>query len=164
MKKQHIIIILIMLTLSACATSSPFDLKGVNRSLSPALAKAGTEHLGQTALWGGLIIQSTNLKDRSEIEVLSYPLNEQGEPIRSASAQGRFYIQQDGYLETAQYAAGRWVSVLGTVKPSVTGKVGSADYTFAVIKSVQLELWPDPSQSGDSNPRVQFGIGIGISR
>lgn len=164
MKMPPALIVLFVLALSACATSSPFELKGVNRTLSPALAKSGTAHQGQTAIWGGLIIQSTNLKDRSEIEVLAYPLNEQGEPIRSASAQGRFYIQQDGYLETAQYAAGRWISVLGTVKSPVQGKVGSADYTFAVIKSVQLELWPDPSQSDSSNPRVQFGIGIGISR
>lgn len=162
MKIQHMMIVLITLALGACATSSPFDLKGVNRSLSPELAKSGTAHQGQTAIWGGLIIQSTNMKDHGEIEVLSYPLNEQGEPNRGASAQGRFFIQQDGYLETAQYAPGRWVSVLGKVKPPVQGKVGSADYTFAVIKAIQLELWPDPSQSGDSNTRFQFGIGIGI--
>ena len=163
MKLHHLVFILLAFFISACA-SSPFQLEGVNRALSPALAKAGPEHQGQTALWGGLIIQSSNLKDRSEIEVLSYPLNEQGEPIRGANAQGRFFIQQEGYLETAQYAAGRWVSVLGTVKPPVHGKVGTADYTFAVIQAKQLELWPEASQTGESNTQFRFGIGIGIHR
>ena len=163
MKFHPVVILFLGFIISACA-SSPFKLEGVNRAITPALAKAGPEHQGQTALWGGLIIQSSNLKDRSEIEVLAYPLNDQGEPIRSASAQGRFFIQQDGYLETAQYGPGRWISVLGTVKPPVQGKVGSADYTFAVIQARQLELWPEQSQTGESNTQFHFGIGIGIHR
>ena len=161
---RNLLLPLIGMMLSACASTSPFDLKGVNRNLSPALAKSGADYQGKTALWGGLIIQSNNLKERSEIEVLSYPLNDLGEPIRSAEAQGRFFIQQSGYLETAQYAPGRWVSALGTVKAPVQGKVGTADYTFPVIESRQLHLWSEASQSEQSNTQFMFGIGIGVHR
>jgi len=153
-------ILLLSILFTACA-SSPFDQTGVNRALSPALANTSPNYYGQTALWGGLIIQSRNMKDSSEIEVLAYPLDADGEPNRNTEPQGRFFIQHSGYLETAQYAAGRWVSVLGTVKPPVKGKVGSADYTFAVIQSRQLQLWPETSRS-DSNTSFHFGIGIGI--
>lgn len=163
MKLYTPLLILVAFILGACA-SSPFKLEGVNRSLTPAQANATQAYQGQTALWGGLIISSRNLKDSSEIEVLSYPLDEQGEPNRAGSAQGRFLIKHDGYLETAQYAAGRWLSVLGTVQGPEQGKVGSADYRFAVIRSRQLHLWPETSQSNDNNTRFHFGIGIGIGR
>ncbi len=160
---QRLFILFLGFLLTACA-STPFSQEGVNRSLSPALANANAAYHGQTALWGGLIIQARNLKDKSEIEVLSYSLDADGEPNRNSEPQGRFFIEHDGYLETAQYAAGRWVSVLGTVKPPVTGKVGTADYTFAMIHSRQLHLWPESSQRSDSNTQFHFGIGIGIHR
>lgn len=163
MKTQRLSILFLGMLLTACA-SSPFNQEGINRSLSPALANANPTYHGQTAIWGGLIIQARNMKDKSEIEVLSYPLDADGEPNRNTEPQGRFFIEHDGYLETAQYAAGRWVSVLGTVKPPIAGKVGTADYTFAVIQSRQLHLWPESSQRQDSNTQFHFGIGIGIHR
>jgi len=161
--RQRLLVVIACLTLSACA-SSPFNQEGINRSITPALANATPEYRGQTALWGGLIIQSRNMQNTSEIEVLSYPLSDSGEPSRSAEPQGRFLIQHDGYLETAQYAAGRWVSVTGKVLAPIPGKVGTADYTFAVIQSTQLHLWPESSQASDSKTQFHFGIGIGIHR
>ena len=163
MKSPKVVILILSLVMSACA-SSPFTLEGVNQSITPALATATPEYQQQTALWGGLIIQSRNMKNNSEIEVLSYPLNDNGEPNRGANAQGRFLIQHDGYLETAEYAPGRWVSAVGTVQPPVQGKVGTADYTFAVIRARQLHLWPEGSQTGESKTQFHFGIGIGIHR
>ena len=88
---QRLFILFLGFLLTACA-SSPFTQEGVNRSLSPALANANPAYHGQTAIWGGLIIQARNMKDKSEIEVLSYPLDTNGEPNRTTEPQGRFFI------------------------------------------------------------------------
>lgn len=149
------------LLLAACA-SSPFKQEGVDRSITPGMAKATDSHLDKTVLWGGMIIDTRNKQDHSVIEVLAYPLDGDGEPIRTAAVQGRFLVIQNGFLEPAEYAPGRWISVLGKVQPVRTGQVGSSNYVYPVIQSQQLHLWSDTQSREGSDSRIRFGIGIGI--
>lgn len=153
-------ILLPLVFVYACATTS-LDTKGVDRSITPARAKASDEHKGSKVLWGGMIIKTNVLKDSSQIEVLAYPVNENGVPKRSASAQGRFIIRKPGFLEPADYAQGKWLAVVGTVTDTAKGKVGEAEYIYPVINAEQLELIPDYSE-GDQDPQFRFGVGIGI--
>ncbi len=159
MHKYFMFLSALLFVITGCATSS-LNVEGVNRSVLPQMVQAENIYKGNKVLWGGIIIKTDVLKNSSQIEVLAYPVNENGVPMRSASAQGRFIIIQSGFLEPADYAAGRWVSVVGTVTDNIKGKVGEADYTYPAVQAQQLERW---SESDDSGTKTRFHFGIGIS-
>lgn len=148
----------LFLALAACA-SSPLKLDGVDRALNPAMVGSEHPNIGKRVVWGGMIIKTQPLKENTQVEILAFPVDSYGEPDRNAASLGRFLILHKGFLEPAEFAAGRWVSAVGVVGESKSGKVGEADYNFPVIQAEQLHLWPESSRS-DSNTRFHFGIGI----
>lgn len=149
------------LVLTACAGGPRFQTAEVNLGLTPAEAAAGG-HSGERVLWGGVIIASHNYEDRTEIEVLGYPLSAGQRPETSGTAQGRFLVEHQGYLETVDYAPGRLLTAVGVLDEPRVGRVGERPYTYPVMRAQDLYLWPIPS--GDGGSRVHFGIGIGIFR
>ncbi|MBI3898616.1 MAG: Slp family lipoprotein [Gammaproteobacteria bacterium] len=152
-------ILLCVVLLSACA-SPPFDLTGIDKELTPdaVLAKGDTTR-GQRVTWGGMIINSNNRKDVTEIEVLGYPLDRSARPDTNNAPQHRFIISKEGYLETADFRPGRLISAIGTTAGTHNGKVGEAAYVYPVLQAEQLHLWPI-SQPRAADPNVHFGIGI----
>lgn len=155
---KHVLLLSLLLTLAACA-SSPLQLDGVNRGINPAMVTRETPHAGQRVVWGGMIIQTRPLQTTTQLEILAYPLQGNGEPDRQASSLGRFLIIQHGFLDPANYKPGRWVSVVGQIGHIQTGKVGKASYQFPVIQSEQLHLWP---LHGTPSGSTHFNFGIGI--
>lgn len=157
------LILLINLSLAACV-SNPLKLEGVNPNVTPALVN--TKPAGYTGVrvaWGGMIVRTQPLPQMTQIEVLAYPLDDYGQPQSQAPSQGRFLIMNQGYLEPADYAPGRWLSVVGRIGKSQSGKVGEATYEFPVLNPEQLHLWPAGSGSdGGSDSRTNFHFGIGI--
>lgn len=156
-------LILAGLLLTACANGPRFDLGGVDTTLTPAgsvqdIAKV-REHVVH---WGGSIITTANLEDSTRIEVLAYPMDRYGLPDLSAKAQGRFVLLQSGYLEGADYAPGRLVSVVGKLTQTHSTRVGEAQAVFPVVQAEQLYLWPPNSPR--SRTQFHFGLGVGISR
>lgn len=148
----------ILLSLAACA-SSPLQLDGVNRDISPAMVTEGSAYTGQRVVWGGMIIRTKPLKSTTQIEILAYPLQSNGEPERSAASLGRFLINYHGFLEPANYQPGRWLTVVGRIGPAQMGKVGQASYRFPVIEPNQLHLWP-LTRRPSGTTHFNFGIGI----
>ena len=144
--------------LAACATSPNFDTAGIDTSLTPQLAVAGNQATqGEPVLWGGVVINSTNLKDSTQLEILAYPLDSNQRPNRQQEPLGRFLAVHEGYLETTDYAAGRLITVRGSLAGKRSGYVGEAEYIYPVVNNTQLHLW-----SGSSESQVQFGFGLMI--
>jgi outer membrane lipoprotein len=151
--------------LAACASMpSELDVPGINTAVTPATAASDAAARGEAVRWGGVIVRSTNLKDRTELEVLAYPLaSRSARPDTGAAAGPRFLVRHGGYLETVDYAAGREVTVLGTVRAPQAGSVGEVAYTYPVLEASRVYLWPKESRD-DSGPRFHFGVGVGITR
>lgn len=147
--------------LTSCASTPDFDITQVDQSLTPKSVISEAEiNRGKTVLWGGTILDTRNLKDATNIEVLAYPLDTSQRPLLESKPLGRFIIVHQGYLEPASYAQGRVLTVLGKVSGSRSGNVGESTYIFAVISSEQLYLWsPD---SGRNQTRFHLGVGIGL--
>lgn len=153
--------ILLMLALAGCANTPEFDESGVDRSLTARLAAdRGQEVIGQRVIWGGTIVDSRNLEEETRLEVLAYPLNSWERPQDSGKAQGRFLVLQSGYLETADYAAGRQITVVGPVEALEEGRIGESSYTYPVVRADTLHLWPEESARQGGGSRVNFGIGV----
>lgn len=146
--------------LLACASNPGFDTSGVNTGLTPASA---SEHPGtaqaQQVLWGGVILASHNLAQHTELEVLAYTTDSNGEPQIDSKPLGRFLVRHPGYLETADYAQGRRLTVLGNISANQEQKVGAAEYRYPVITAEQLHLWPLVPRS-TNQARWHFGFGF----
>ncbi|MGM0593760.1 MAG: Slp family lipoprotein [Pseudomonadota bacterium] len=153
-------LLLLCLLLSACATGPEFITDGVETDLTPTQAASEAHlHQGKRVLWGGMIINSTNLETHTRLEVLAYPLDSSHRPRADQPPHGRFLMLQRGYLETVDYAAGRQITVLGRLDGTRTGKLDQSEYTYPLLRGEQLHLWP--RQGRDStNPRFHFGIGV----
>ena len=158
---RQILITLIPVLICACASGPKFDVSGVDRALTPRAAVAERKIVAnRSVLWGGVILKTTNLENDTRLEVLAYPLDGRQRPIRDSDPLGRFIAVYTGYLEPADYAEGRMVTVLGTVGNTVAGKIGETDYTYPLLSPEKVYLWPREQSRALSN--IQFGIGIGL--
>ncbi len=155
-------LLLVALLFGGCATR--FDIGAAEQRITPQQA---ANNIGlvqnKTIAWGGIIVAARNLASQTQLEVLSYPLDEHGRPQREAKAGGRFIALHSGYLELANYAEGRLVTMTGTVNETRAGSVGEAHYVFPVLAIKNLFLWPTPDEEA-TKPQFHFGVGVGISR
>ena len=155
---QGLLILLTVLLLGACASGPRYPTEGVELSLTPRQATAEAAAVqGKTILWGGMIINSSNLKDQTRLEILAYPLDSSQYPQTDSPPLGRFLLLKDGYLETVDFAPGRLVTVRGPLAGTRSGQVGETGYTYPLVKARDLYLWP---RAGRSEPRVHFGVGV----
>lgn len=153
--------LLFVFFLSACASGPTFDTAGVDATLTPrAAAASSSASTGRRVQWGGVIVATRNLREQTQIEVLAYPLERDGEPDTRGAPLGRFLLLQQGYLEPVDYAAGRQVTAVGTIARIEKGRVGEADYLYPVVNASQLHLWPKQEPYQRRDPNVHFGIGV----
>lgn len=164
--KLRFCILLVALLLSACASTPAFNTDGVDRTLTPRDVATGPQPAtGKHVQWGGIILNTTNLKDSTQIEVVAYPLDNNARPQSDGNPLGRFILEQAGYLEPDTYARGRRITTVGMVTGTRAGQVGDADYNFPVITARQLYLWP-PGREHDGVTffgYIGFGAGSGDS-
>jgi len=148
---------------TGCATTADLNTTGVDKTITPQFAKNDIKFAtNKRVLWGGMIMSTKNLPQKTEIEVLAFPLDDQNRPEAQATATTRFIADHTGYLEPVDYARGRWVTLTGVVQGARAGKVGEAPYDFPVVQTDGLYLWPKDSAGGGSGTQFQFGIGIGV--
>ncbi len=101
-------------------------------------------------------MDTRNLKDATQIEVLTYTLNSLFRPQLDRPAGARILVRQPGFLEPANYARGRKITLLGTLSNVTPGRIGEADYRYPVVPAEQLRLW----SYTDTRTRFSFGLGI----
>ena len=156
-------LIAVLLFVVGCATTA-FDIGSADRTLTPNKAAADFASARDRELaWGGVIVAAKNLKDRTQVEILGYPLDDGNRPDQDAAPIGRYIAVHSGYLETADYAPGRLVTAVGKVTETRAGTIGEAQYNYPVLVTNRIYLWSKTSRE-PSGPSIHFGIGIGISR
>lgn len=148
-----------LLLLSACATTPDFDTTNADLSVAPQQAANELPLLkGKVVIWGGIIVNSQNLKNETQFEVLAYPLDSDQEPNIDKKPIGRFLAVQEGYIETTDYSQGRTVTIKGTLKETRMGRIGETEYTYPTILLDRIFLWPRRSE----RTQTRFHIGIGV--
>jgi outer membrane lipoprotein len=151
-----------LLLLSACAGSPKYDRYGADGTLTPQSVSAAPQMAtGKQVLWGGVIMTTVNLKDRTQIEVLAFPLDSDTRPQIDNVSLGRFILEKDGFLEPANYAQQRLITVVGTVAGTLPGTVGESGYNFPLVNAQQLTLWPRYRGGSGVGSNIHFGIGVG---
>jgi len=158
--KRRLFLALVLLSmLMGCSTTPEFKAAKVDQTLTPQSVIAEPDlSLHKIALWGGTILDTRNLENSTQIEVLGYPLDSSHRPLLDKKPLGRFIILHSGYLEPATYSQGARLTVLGGIGVSQKGKIGEKLYIYPVVKAQQLHLWSASDER--SNTRFHFGIGI----
>lgn len=109
----------------------------------PQVLKDPTAFKGKNVVWGGEIIQTTNLKDGNTlIEVFQRRLGWRGEPKETSPSEGRFLIQAGNYLDPYVYRSGRKITVAGEIIGESIKPIGEMNYRYPLILGKQIYLWP----------------------
>ena len=128
---------------------------GCVRAISKELSAQATEEirinqvlnnpdnfLGKMVIWGGVIVESKNLKEGTLIEVVQKPLGSEERPKQVDQSDGRFLALYNGYLETEIYSKGREVTVAGRIKEIEKRPLDEIEYTYPVVSADEVHLWP----------------------
>lgn len=116
---------------------------------------------GRGVLLGGYVIETRNLPEKTLIMVLQSSLGYGKEPAAESSSKGRFIISVPGFIDPAIYRPGRKVTVAGTISGKDVRLLGELKYTYPVITKKEMYIWPE-EETRRREPRVHFGVGIGI--
>ena len=153
---------IVLVLLGACASGPGYDTRQLNLTVTPRSAVAELDMMrGQRVLWGGVILNTINMKSKTRLEVLAYPLNSEQMPQLGRDPLGRFILEQQGFLEPTTYAEGRLLTTTATIVSTDRGQVGGMEYVYPVIEASEIYLWPRGSEDANRS-RVHFGIGVGI--
>ena len=154
------VLVLASFIVSTGCVAPPLNTEEVSVQLTPEQVKDAPDSAKGTVIWGGVIVSSVNLADRTQFEVLAYPLDSHQRPATSKKSLGRFLLQSPEYIETQNYAPGREVTAIGTLQGITKGEVGEASYDYPTVTLNDVHLWhPDDSHE---KPRFIFGIGLNI--
>ncbi|HVC17082.1 MAG TPA: Slp family lipoprotein [Rhodanobacter sp.] len=150
-----------LLMLAGCAPAPIYKNTAAITAAPFQVAQAPERYASAPVIWGGRIVQVTNLADHSEIELLAYPLDSSQRPRANDSGNGRFIAVMSGFVEPLDYPAGALMTISGRLNGSRAGKVGEANYVFPLVSVAQAHVWSaDEMSRGRSN--IHFGVGVGI--
>lgn len=133
----------LLLLLAACATTPAPIAQGPFTPLTLKQAQTG-EAAGSRVRWGGVIISVAPLKTETCFEVLSRPLDSDGEPRRTDQTEGRFIACGTGFYDPAAYPAGREITFVGSVQAATVCRIGATEFGCPRLAIESIYLWPKP--------------------
>jgi outer membrane lipoprotein len=130
--------------LGGCATAFPKEvMRDVNTSVSADdLRRDAGTYQGARVIVGGEILSTQPRPGQTEIELLARRLDDADAPEYSDRSLGRLLLRSPDFLDPAIYAAGRRITVIGTVTGVEDRKVGELPYRYPVITVERIRLWP----------------------
>jgi outer membrane lipoprotein len=142
MKRDVLMLAAILLGLQGCATTPDPVLDAEVQPVTLEQVKADPDrYKGARVRWGGTLVGIGNRADTTVLEVLGRPLRYNGAPDPDAMGTGRFRASVAGFLDPSDFAAGRWVTLVGAVAGVESGRVGDYPYVFPVVAVEAQRLW-----------------------
>lgn len=147
MHSRHFAVAALVLALTGCATASG-PLKGDFATVTPHQA-IEQDATGSAVRWGGRIIRTEPLADRTCFEMLSTRLDASGRPLWSAAddTHGRFIACRAGFYDPALFADKREVTFTGRIDGYEKRKIGDYEYRFPRVAADVVYLWPVRQQT-----------------
>lgn len=141
---SRVFIVPAMLMLAACSSFVPPEIKQpLPGSPDITQVRANAEaYLSQQVRWGGVILDIENKGESSELSIVAFPLNEDGEPQVSDQSSGRFIAVVDTFLEPLVYSRDRVITVKGNLLRTETRVVDEFPYQYPVVQVAFHYLWP----------------------
>jgi len=150
------------LLVSGCAVANVQDVSLVDSLASPAVVRENFSYYqGRMVQWGGVIVGISRGPSVTSLDILSYPLQNNGNPDERHTATGRFLIELPPSTATGSYQSGRYVSVVGTIKNEVISRIGQAEQRLPVLVDAHIHLW-DRNRREEQRVRPVLGFGVGV--
>lgn len=140
---RYLLLLFGVLLMVGCA-STPVEIREAP-PVNPGVAQVSDNpdrHRGETARWGGVILETENRAEATAITVLALPLNKSGKPLNGDASPGRFIALVPRFLEPTLYTSERKITVKGRISGTETRKVGEYSYNYPVIQVEYNYLWP----------------------
>ncbi|MDZ7753651.1 MAG: Slp family lipoprotein [Gammaproteobacteria bacterium] len=131
--------------LAACASAVPQGLRGeLPDGPEPGVVRAEPHrYIGREVRWGGKILDVRNEPASTDVEVYAWPLSDSGEPRPEDGQSARFIARFDRFLDPAEYAPDKRLTVRGELVEPVTRPVGEYPYRYPVVEVGVHHLWPE---------------------
>lgn len=133
-----------VLSVAGCAIS-PFSKPVRNATKTqPSFSEISARpdaYKGRMAMLGGVIVQTSNRPQFTEIEVVQKPLDRSDRPEDVDISAGRFLIRCNRFLDSAVYAKGREVTVAGEIQGKESKPLDQINYNYPIIGCNEIHLW-----------------------
>jgi len=155
--------LLLLLALAACTTlDGPDPALATQVTPRQLLSGHGMASEGETLVWGGTVNTVTNLRERTLIEILSYPLDRKHEPLLDRPASGSFVLEMEGFIEPAEMRVGLPVTSTGRYAGMLRYREGEFEGRLPRLQGNDLQVWAmPPARATRQRPDVRWSIGVG---
>lgn len=135
--------LLALLVLSGCAHVISGELRVQARQdlTFPMVFENPEAFVGSTVVWGGVIVETRNRRDGTDLIILKTPLDYGGFPLGPEHHEGRFIAWTPRFLDPEVFAKGRKVTVGGVIDGAEKRPLGEMEYTYPVVEIRELHLW-----------------------
>jgi outer membrane lipoprotein len=145
--KKHIVPIIIILSLAACA--SPVFKKNVMETSAinlpfPALDETPGSYKGKLFIFGGRILSTTVSDEGSLVVGIYVPVDSKGRLEEMEQSHERFsalYPKERGSLDPGTYGKGRKVTIAGEFIDMRKGKIEGKEYVYPFFIVKAIHLW-----------------------
>jgi len=136
-------LLLISVLLGACSQLPPAiqDPPLYDLSYNEAIGNIANLKNAQVR-WGGVIVDVENERDFSLLQVLSYPLGNNGRPQIDQPHQGRFLVKSVEFLDPAVYVKNTEITVAGTLIGDLERSIGKRIMYLPLLSPTVTYLWP----------------------
>ena len=144
MSKPLIPLIGILLILTACSSKVPPNIREAPLN-APGISQVRADpgaFVGKQVRWGGVILSLDHTSTMSRLNIVTFPLDDEGRPVGQGGSPGRFIAEVGGFLEPTVYGKDRDITVVGEIQNIETQRVGGYDYEYPVVAAETLHLWP----------------------
>jgi len=132
------------LLLSGCVTfpvSAGFPAQAQPGVTVPTVVQDPQAYVGHDMVWGGIIINTANQQQTSDITIRETPLTAWEQPVGGNYSYGRFIAQFDGFLDPSVYAPGREITVAGPVQGVESRPLNGQPYNYVILTAREVHLW-----------------------
>jgi len=149
---RRLFIILLLIFTAGCSVVPKDIRRQADRSITiPMVQTAPDAFKGSKVIWGGIILSSKNLADKTVIEALQTPLDRTDRVINEEQSKGRFLIESKTYLDTYLYKQGKEITVAGIIRGITVQKIGEMDYAYPVLEPLHIRVF-EPQQELEYEP------------
>lgn len=131
-----------LLALSGCVTI-PDAIKGTSPTPVDQLSmvqNAPKQFTGAEARFGGTVVELTNERGRTVLEIAVVPLDSGARPILGVPSQGRLLASVKGFLDPVDFS-GQLVTVVGPITGLQDGKIGMTPYQYVTMDVTGFKRW-----------------------
>jgi outer membrane lipoprotein len=145
--------IVFLLGLSCCSLPISMDLqREANRDLSfVKVSNNPAAYIGNTVIWGGVILQVQDNSDGTEIRVRQNPLKSNESPD-TESTEGEFIALTGESLDPNVFKIGKKITVGGEIIGEKTENTQTTRFTYPVIQIKEYYLWSNGNKWWEPRP------------